>query len=89
MRIVIVGATGNVGTSVVRALSDSDEVESVIGLARRLPALVVPSVEWRRADVTSSDLAADTSANCTLDAKRVSTAPPEPPLELCIHVVPI
>ena len=59
MRVVIVGATGNVGTSVVSGLSDCNEVESVIGLARRLPALVVPKVEWRRADITDSDLAAE------------------------------
>ncbi len=59
MRIVVIGATGNVGTSVVRALSDADAIEKVIGLARRVPALVVPKVEWRRADITSSDLVAE------------------------------
>jgi UDP-glucose 4-epimerase len=36
MRIVIVGATGNVGTSVVGALAADPAVESVLGLARRL-----------------------------------------------------
>src|SRR5918999_691859 len=35
MRVVVVGATGNVGTSVLRALADDPEVESVLGLARR------------------------------------------------------
>jgi UDP-glucose 4-epimerase len=56
MRVVVVGATGNVGTSTVRALLNDPAVDSVIGLARRLPASVLPGVEWRQADVCSSDL---------------------------------
>ena len=56
MRVVVVGATGNVGTSLVRALSEEPAVEQIIGVARRLPALVVPKVEWREADITHSDL---------------------------------
>ena len=39
MRIVVVGATGNIGTSVLRSLEKEDSVESVLGLARRLPDL--------------------------------------------------
>jgi nucleoside-diphosphate-sugar epimerase len=35
MRVVVTGATGNVGTSVVEALGDDDRVESITGLARR------------------------------------------------------
>jgi UDP-glucose 4-epimerase len=57
MRIVVVGATGNLGTSVLRSLADEQEVESVLGLARRLPGLTVPKVEWASADVVSEDLA--------------------------------
>jgi nucleoside-diphosphate-sugar epimerase len=56
MRVVIVGATGNVGTSVARALADESAVEEIVGVARRLPRLAVPGVEWRQADVTRSDL---------------------------------
>ena len=56
MRVVVVGATGNVGTSLVQALSDEPAVERVIGVARRRPALVVPKVEWHGADIASSDL---------------------------------
>jgi len=51
MRIVVVGATGNVGTSVVDALSGDERVESVLGLARRLPAIERPKVEWAEADI--------------------------------------
>ncbi len=57
MRVVVVGATGNVGTSVVEALAAEPHV-SVLGLARRLPELELPNVEWAKADVTHSDLAA-------------------------------
>jgi UDP-glucose 4-epimerase len=56
MRVVVVGATGNVGTSLLRALGAAPEVDEVLGLARRLPELSWPKVEWARADVTSADL---------------------------------
>src|SRR5947207_3178861 len=57
MRVVVVGATGNVGTSTVRALVEDPAVEAVVGLARCVPAARVDGVEWRQADVRSSDLA--------------------------------
>lgn len=41
IRVVVTGATGNVGTSVVEALSEDERVESVTGLARR-------SAQWSR-----------------------------------------
>ena len=56
MRVVVTGATGNVGTSVLAALRGDDGVESVLGLARRVPRLDLPKVEWARADVVSTDL---------------------------------
>jgi UDP-glucose 4-epimerase len=56
MRVVVVGATGNVGTSLLEALVDEPRVESVLGLARRRPRLELPKVEWAQADVTRSDL---------------------------------
>jgi UDP-glucose 4-epimerase len=56
MRVVVVGATGNVGTSLLEALADEARVESVLGLARRLPELELPKVAWARADVSSDDL---------------------------------
>ena len=57
MRVVIVGATGNIGTSLLRSLAEEERVESVLGLARRLPSLAMAKVEWASADVTSDDLA--------------------------------
>jgi nucleoside-diphosphate-sugar epimerase len=56
MRVVVVGATGNIGTSVLRSLEQEERVESVLGLARRLPGLTMPKVEWASADVVSDDL---------------------------------
>ncbi|MDQ3833559.1 MAG: NAD-dependent epimerase, partial [Actinomycetota bacterium] len=35
MRVVVLGATGNVGTSVLRSLEGEERVESILGLARR------------------------------------------------------
>ena len=57
MRVVVVGATGNVGTSVLRSLVDEERVASVLGLARRVPNLSMPKVEWAEADVTRDDFA--------------------------------
>ena len=42
MRVVVVGATGNVGTSLVTALLTEPSVEEVVGIARRLPSLRLP-----------------------------------------------
>jgi UDP-glucose 4-epimerase len=56
MRIVVVGATGNVGTSVLRSLADDPAVDSIVGVARRLPALGYPKTEWAQADVSRDEL---------------------------------
>ncbi|MTV24230.1 NAD-dependent epimerase/dehydratase family protein [Nitriliruptoraceae bacterium ZYF776] len=50
-RVVVVGATGNVGLSVVRRLADRGDVE-VVGVARRAPDLTLPNVTWQEADLT-------------------------------------
>jgi UDP-glucose 4-epimerase len=56
MRVVVVGASGNVGTSVLRALADEPAVDSVLGLCRRMPGADFPKTEWREADVTRTPL---------------------------------
>ncbi len=56
MRIVVTGATGNLGTSTLRSLVSDPRVDSILGLARRRPALELPKVEWAEADVRSADL---------------------------------
>jgi UDP-glucose 4-epimerase len=56
MRVVVVGASGNVGTSLLDALGDEPAVDSVLGLARRLPNVQYPKTDWAKADVSSSEL---------------------------------
>jgi UDP-glucose 4-epimerase len=56
MKVVITGATGNVGTSTVKALSESPEIEEIIGLAHRAPSLEQPKTSWVEANVLTSDL---------------------------------
>lgn len=54
-RVVVTGATGNVGTSVVRALAAEPDIGSVLGLARRKPALEITKVEWDTIDLSRAD----------------------------------
>ena len=56
MRIAVVGATGNVGTSVLRSLIADPQVTSIVGIARRRPSLQLDKVEWAAADIVTSDL---------------------------------
>ncbi|HEX2195729.1 MAG TPA: NAD-dependent epimerase/dehydratase family protein [Actinomycetota bacterium] len=56
MKVAITGATGNVGTSLIRALQNDPTVGSIVGIARRQPEIRVPKVTWRRADVVTDDL---------------------------------
>jgi nucleoside-diphosphate-sugar epimerase len=57
MRVVVTGATGNAGTSVLRALGEAPEVESILGLARRRPAADFAKTTFATADVAGDDLA--------------------------------
>jgi len=57
VRIVVVGASGNVGTSVLRALIDDAAVDEIVGIARRRPSLSLPKTTWATADVVDADLA--------------------------------
>ncbi|MDQ3916601.1 MAG: NAD-dependent epimerase/dehydratase family protein [Actinomycetota bacterium] len=56
MKVAIVGATGNVGTSLIGALENELRVTSIVGIARREPELRAPKVTWRRADIATDDL---------------------------------
>ncbi len=57
MRIVVTGASGNVGTSVLRALIADPQVDSILGIARRRPTWKPEKVEWATADVVIDALA--------------------------------
>ncbi|MFE4821662.1 SDR family oxidoreductase [Streptomyces sp. NPDC056704] len=54
-RIVVTGATGNVGTSLTRLLAEDAEVESVRGLARRIPDWSPAKTAWSAVDLASED----------------------------------
>ncbi|MCF4122596.1 NAD-dependent epimerase/dehydratase family protein [Antribacter sp. KLBMP9083] len=58
MRVVVVGATGNVGTALLRALHEEPQVTSVLGIARRLPdrsAEPYRGAEWAPVDIAAED----------------------------------
>jgi UDP-glucose 4-epimerase len=56
VRVVVVGASGNVGTSLVRALSADADVDEIVGIARRLPLRDFHETDWRAADIEHDDL---------------------------------
>jgi nucleoside-diphosphate-sugar epimerase len=56
MRVVVTGATGNVGTAVLRALTADPAIDEITGIARRRPAAPPSGVEIHAADVASADL---------------------------------
>jgi len=57
MRVVVIGATGNVGTSVLRALGGDETVTSILGVARRLPSAKFEKTEFASLDITRDKLA--------------------------------
>lgn len=56
MRVVVVGATGNVGTSLLESLGSDDTVTSVLGICRRPPVEEWAKTTFVAADVASSEL---------------------------------
>lgn len=58
MKVVVTGATGNVGTSVVQALAADAEITEIVGIARRPTTWPVAKTTWHALDVSRDDLAA-------------------------------
>src|SRR3954451_2585095 len=56
MRVVVTGATGNVGSALLRALEGDERVREVVGIARRRPTLRLSKVTWLEADIAHADL---------------------------------
>ena len=59
MRVVVIGATGNIGTSVLAALEADPLVSSIVAVARRPAGGAGPKVSWRELDVARDDLDRD------------------------------
>jgi len=59
MRVVVIGASGNVGTAVLRALGAADDVSNVVAVARRVPSATPPPpydiATWIGLDVGGRD----------------------------------
>jgi nucleoside-diphosphate-sugar epimerase len=56
MRVAVTGATGNVGTSVLRTLIADEAVDSIVGISRRRPEWRPAKVDWVQADVRRDQL---------------------------------
>lgn len=56
MRVLVTGASGNVGTSVLASLGRDEAVEEIVGVARRPPSLTLPKLRWQQADVAETEL---------------------------------
>jgi nucleoside-diphosphate-sugar epimerase len=56
MRVVVTGASGNAGTSLLEALADDSNVDEIVGLVRRKPSREFPKTRWLSANVERNDL---------------------------------
>lgn len=71
MKVAIVGASGHVGTALLRALRDEERVEEIIGIARRLPDVTrdpYSVARWERLDIAvpTADAAGEERVVATL-----------------------
>lgn len=57
MRVIVFGATGNVGTSVLESLEGESGVDEIVAVARRTPNREFARTTFEKADIASSDLA--------------------------------
>jgi UDP-glucose 4-epimerase len=56
VKVVVIGASGNVGTALLRALEDDERVDEVVGVARRPPGQWEGRTYWQGADVSADPL---------------------------------
>jgi nucleoside-diphosphate-sugar epimerase len=59
MRVVVVGASGNIGTSVLSALQGDAAVDQIVAVARRTVSDDEPGIKWLSRDVATDDLRPD------------------------------
>lgn len=53
MRVAITGATGNLGTALIRALRRHDPATELVGICRRPPEESLGGMDWRRIDLST------------------------------------
>lgn len=58
MRVVVLGATGNVGSALLDALVRDERIGEIVGFARRAPDVDVSKVRWATGDIRTADLTA-------------------------------
>lgn len=61
MRVLVTGATGNLGTALLEVLAAEPGVDEVVGVARRLPSTTTrpyDTASWVRCDLTAHDAVA-------------------------------
>lgn len=56
MKVLVTGASGNIGTRVTTALKAAPEVDEIVGLSRRRPDPVPDDLTWVSADLGTDDL---------------------------------
>jgi UDP-glucose 4-epimerase len=56
MRVVVLGATGNVGTSVLEALEPESGVQEIVAVARRAPGRQFARTTFQSGDIVSADM---------------------------------
>ena len=68
MRIVITGASGNVGTALLRRLAEDAPGHDIVGVVRRPPepAGVYQNVRWHSVDLAEPDAEAQGDAQAEL-----------------------
>ena len=57
MKIVVIGATGNIGTSVLAALAADGRADEIVAVARRAPGALPGGARFLAADIARDDLA--------------------------------
>ncbi|HET6869394.1 MAG TPA: NAD-dependent epimerase/dehydratase family protein [Solirubrobacteraceae bacterium] len=56
MRVVVTGATGNVGTSLLETLEPESRIDEIVAVARRAPGRTFARTTFTAADIASADL---------------------------------